>query len=58
MKVRGSRAKGLSALLAFVTQTTTPSLAEKWWCKDYEDVRIMVSRVKPRLCLSQPIFFF
>lgn len=37
MKVRGGKAKGLSALLAFVTQATTSSLAEKWWCKDYKD---------------------
>lgn len=58
MKARGGKAKGLSALLAFVTQTTTSSLVEKWWCKDHKDVRIMVSRVKPRLCFSQPIFIF
>lgn len=49
MKVKRGKAKGLSA---FVTQTTTPSLVGKWQCKDDKDVRIMVSRVKPRFYLS------
>lgn len=42
MKVKGGKVKGLLALLAFVTQTTTSSLVEKWRCKDYKGARIMV----------------